>query len=179
MIRAAFLDRDGVINRKAREGEYVIRWKEMQILPGVSDAIVLLNQAGFLVIIASNQRCVAKGLITVAELEVLNRRLCEELASVGAMIDTIYYCPHEMHPPCRCRKPQPGMLLDAARAHDIDLAASWMIGDSDIDVEAGRRAGCKTARLLSAGERPDGNADLVAPSLRGVVDQILCVQLPR
>jgi D-glycero-D-manno-heptose 1,7-bisphosphate phosphatase len=179
MIRAAFLDRDGVINRKAREGEYVIRWEEMQILPGVSEAIALLNQAGFLVIVVSNQRCVAKGLITVDELEVLNGRLGETLARAGATVDAIYYCPHEMQPPCRCRKPQPGMLLDAARIHDINLAASWMIGDSDIDVEAGRSAGCKTARLLSAGERPDCNADLVAPSLRDVVEEILCIQLPR
>jgi D-glycero-D-manno-heptose 1,7-bisphosphate phosphatase len=173
MIRAAFLDRDGVINRKAREGEYVTRWEEMQILPGVSEAITLLNDAGFRVIVVSNQRCVAKGLITTAELEVLHRRLCEALASAGATIDAIYYCPHEMQPPCLCRKPQPGMLLDAARAHNIDLAASWMIGDSDIDVEAGRRAGCKTARLLDSDERANGNSDVAAPSLREAIDQIL------
>jgi D-glycero-D-manno-heptose 1,7-bisphosphate phosphatase len=173
MARAAFLDRDGVINRKARKGEYVTRWEEMEILPGVSEAIALLNEAGYRVIVVSNQRCVAKGLITTAELEVLHRRLCETLASTGATIDTIYYCPHEKQPPCLCRKPQPGMLLDAARAHDIDLAASWMIGDSDSDVEAGRRAGCKTARLLSSDERPNRNADVAAPSLRGVIDEIL------
>ncbi len=174
MIRAAFLDRDGVINRNAREGEYVTRWEEMHILPGVSEAIALLNKAGFRVIVVSNQRCVAKGLITTADLEALHRRLCEVLASAGAIIDAIYYCPHEMAPPCRCRKPQPGMLLEAARTHDIDLTASWMIGDSDIDVEAGRQAGCKTARLLGSEERPHGNADLVARSLREVIDQILC-----
>jgi D-glycero-D-manno-heptose 1,7-bisphosphate phosphatase len=171
MMRAAFLDRDGVINRKALKGEYVTRWEEMQILPGVSEAIALLNHAGFLVIVVTNQRCVAKGLITTAELEVLHQQLREALA--GAMIDAIYYCPHEMQPPCLCRKPQPGMLLDAARAHNIDLAASWMIGDSDIDVEAGRRAGCKTARLLDSDERANGNSDVAAPSLREAIDQIL------
>jgi D-glycero-D-manno-heptose 1,7-bisphosphate phosphatase len=174
MIRAAFLDRDGVINRKPREGEYVTRWEEMQILPGVPEAIARLNKTGFRVIVASNQRCVAKGLITMPELEVLHRRLCEALASAGATIDAIYYCPHEMQPPCRCRKPQPGMLLDAARTYDIDLTVSWMIGDSDIDVEAGRQAGCKTARLLGSEERPHGDADLVARSLREVIDKILC-----
>jgi D-glycero-D-manno-heptose 1,7-bisphosphate phosphatase len=172
-MRAAFLDRDGVINRKAREGEYVTRWEEMQILPGAPEAIAQLNQAGFRVIVVSNQRCVAKGLITAADLEALHRRLCEVLATAGARIDAIYHCPHELQPPCLCRKPQPGMLLEAARAHHIDLTASWMIGDSDIDVEAGRNAGCKTARLLSGGETPKSNADVIAGSLREVIDQIL------
>jgi len=173
MKRAAFLDRDGVINRKAREGEYVTRWEEMQILPGVSGAIALLNRAGFRVIVVSNQRCVAKGLITTADLEALHRRLCEALARDGATIDAIYYCPHETQPPCRCRKPQPGMLLDAARDHDIDLGASWMIGDSKADVEAGKSAGCNTA-LLTGGERgAREGAGTVAASLLEAVQHIL------
>ena len=173
MKKAAFLDRDGVINRKAREGEYVTRWEEMQILPGVSDAIALLNRAGYHVIVVSNQRCVAKGLITTADLEALHRRLCEALARDGAMIDAIYYCPHETQPPCRCRKPQPGMLLDAARDHDIDLGASWMIGDSKADVEAGKSAGCNTA-LLTGGERgAREGAGTVAASLLEAVQHIL------
>ncbi|HXZ30771.1 MAG TPA: HAD family hydrolase [Terriglobales bacterium] len=173
MKRAAFLDRDGVINRKAREGKYVTRWEEMQILPGVSDAIALLNRAGFRVIVVSNQRCVAKGLITTADLEALHRRLCEALARDGATIDAIYYCPHETQPPCRCRKPQPGMLLDAARDHDIDLGASWMIGDSKADVEAGKSAGCNTA-LLAGGERgAKEEAGTVAASLLEAVQRIL------
>jgi len=173
MKRAAFLDRDGVINRKAREGKYVTRWEEMQILPGVSDAIALLNRAGFRVIVVSNQRCVAKGLITTADLEALHRRLCEALARDGATIDAIYYCPHETQPPCRCRKPQPGMLLDAARDHDIDLGASWMIGDSKADVEAGKSAGCNTA-LLARGERgAKEEAGTVAASLLEAVQRIL------
>jgi D-glycero-D-manno-heptose 1,7-bisphosphate phosphatase len=173
MNRAAFLDRDGVINRKAREGEYVTRWEEMQILPGVPEAIALLNQAGVRVIVVSNQRCVAKRLITIFDLEVLHRRMCEAVASHGARIDAIYYCPHETHPPCRCRKPQPGMLLDAARDHDIDLSASWMIGDSQADVEAGRNAGCKTALLAARDDSVKTNADIVAPSLFEVIRQIL------
>jgi len=173
MKRAAFLDRDGVINRKAREGKYVTRWEEMQILPGVSDAIALLNRAGFRVIVVSNQRCVAKGLITTADLEALHRRLCEALARDGATIDAIYYCPHETQPPCRCRKPQPGMLLDAARDHDIDLGASWMIGDSKADVEAGKSAGCNTA-LLAGGERgAKEEAGTVGASLLDAVQRIL------
>jgi D-glycero-D-manno-heptose 1,7-bisphosphate phosphatase len=173
MNRAAFLDRDGVINRKAREGEYVTHWEDVQILPGVVEAITLLNQAGVRVIVASNQRCVAKGLITIFDLEVLHRRMCEVVASHGAKIDAIYYCPHEMQPPCRCRKPQPGMLLDAARDHDIDLSSSWMIGDSHADVEAGRNAGCKTALLAARDDSVKTNADIVARSLLEAIRQIL------
>jgi D-glycero-D-manno-heptose 1,7-bisphosphate phosphatase len=173
MSRAAFLDRDGVINRKAREGEYVTRWEQMQFLPGVAAAIALLNQAGFRVVVVSNQRCVAKGLITTADLEAIHQRMCDVLASDGATIDAIYYCPHDMQPACSCRKPAPGMLLAAARTHHINLTASWMIGDSDVDEAAGRSAGCKTARLLSGTENADGRADVVAPSLLDAVRQIL------
>jgi D-glycero-D-manno-heptose 1,7-bisphosphate phosphatase len=172
--KAAFLDRDGVINRKApTEDEYVTRWEEMEILPGVAQAIGLLNRAGFLVIVVSNQRSVAKGLITEAELNSIHRRMCDALASGGATIHGIYYCPHELEPPCDCRKPQPGMLLRAARMHDIDLSASWMIGDSDKDVGAGKSAGCKTVRVLRSYETEDGRGEWVARSLLEATHKIL------
>jgi D-glycero-D-manno-heptose 1,7-bisphosphate phosphatase len=173
MRRAAFLDRDGVVNRKAAAGRYVIRWEEMRILPGVARGISLLNQAGFRVVVVSNQRCVARGLITVSALEGMHRRMCEALAGDGATIDAIYYCPHEAHPPCVCRKPAPGMLLAAAREHKLDLAASWMIGDSNSDVTAGIRAGCRTALLAKEGQSGDGRPDLVAKSLLDAVERIL------
>ncbi len=175
MSRAAFLDRDGVINRKPPEGQYVTHWEEMHFLPGVPEAIALLNQVDFRVIVVSNQRCVAKGLVTASELESMHRRMCEHLAANGATVDGVYYCPHERWPACDCRKPAPGMLLTAAREHRLDLAASWMIGDSDIDIEAGRNAGCKTARLLGVAESVTGKADVVAPSLRDAIRQILCL----
>jgi D-glycero-D-manno-heptose 1,7-bisphosphate phosphatase len=173
MTKAAFLDRDGVINKKAPEGEYITRWEEVEFLPGVARSIALLNQAGFFVIVVSNQRCVAKGLVTVAEVEALHRRMWDELAHVGARIDAAYYCPHDTHPACRCRKPKPGMLLDAARDHEIELAASWMIGDTDADVEAGRTAGVNTVRLLQDGECVRTRADIVASSLLEAVPKIL------
>lgn len=173
MSKAAFLDRDGVINRKPAEGQYVTNWDEMQFLPGVARAIALLNGSGFRVIVVSNQRCIAKELITVADLDSLHRQMCDSLAGRGATIDGVYYCPHEKQPPCSCRKPAPGLLLDAARKHQIDLTASWMIGDSEIDVEAGRNAGCKTARLLDGQEAAAGSADVVAPSLLEAIHKIL------
>jgi len=176
MKRAAFLDRDGVINRKPKEGQYVTRWEEMQFLPGVAEGIALLIGAGFCVIVASNQRCVAKGLLTVRELDLIHQRMCQELAAAGAVITEVYYCPHETQPPCSCRKPAPGMLLSAARAHEIDLTASWMIGDSDIDVEAGKNAGCRTARILKSDQIASGSADVLAQSLLLAVHQILLLE---
>ena len=165
MNKAAFLDRDGVINVKAPEGQYVTGWEEVHFFPGVATAIAMLNNAGFRVIVVSNQRCVAKGLVTSAEVEALHKRICRELAGLGAVIDAVYFCPHETAPPCDCRKPAPGMLLAAAKEHRIDLGASWMIGDSDADVAAGKNAGCKTV-LLGRRTNSSGSApDLLAQSL--------------
>jgi len=174
MNKAAFLDRDGVINQKApTEDDYITRWEEMRILPGVVEAIALLNQAGFRVIVVSNQRCIAKGLLTTHELDSIHDRMCRELAIVGAKIDGVYYCPHEEQPPCSCRKPEPGMLFAAAIKHQLDLNSSWMIGDSGKDVEAGRSAGCRTARILRTNLSSDDNADVIARSLLEAVHQIL------
>jgi D-glycero-D-manno-heptose 1,7-bisphosphate phosphatase len=176
MKRAAFLDRDGVINRKAPEGEYVTSWEQLELLPRTREAVRLLNQAGFLVVVVSNQRCVAKGCITASELESIHARMCQEFEAAQATIDAIYYCPHEIKPPCSCRKPRPGMLLCAARTHDLDLAASWMIGDSEGDVEAGRTAGCYTIRVKGDNNSIGGDADVVASSLFDAVNRILQVR---
>jgi D-glycero-D-manno-heptose 1,7-bisphosphate phosphatase len=173
MKRAVFLDRDGVINRAAPEGQYVTRWEELQFLPGVAQAITLLNGAGFRVIVVTNQRCVARGLLTVAALKLIHQRMCSELAAGGAVIDDVFFCPHEKQPPCSCRKPAPGMLLAAALKHQIDLTTSWMIGDSDIDIEAGRNAGCRTARILKKNEVAGCIADLSVHSLLEAIPQIL------
>jgi D-glycero-D-manno-heptose 1,7-bisphosphate phosphatase len=173
MKRAVFLDRDGVINRKAEEGEYITRWEEFHFLPEVAEGIALLNEAGWSVIVISNQRCVAKGLLSIAELESIHRRMRGELTAAGARLDAVYYCPHEKEPACNCRKPAPGMLLKAAKEHQIDLKLSWMIGDSDTDIEAGRRAGCKTALLAANVESASGKADLVVGSLAEASRRIL------
>jgi D-glycero-D-manno-heptose 1,7-bisphosphate phosphatase len=173
MNKAVFLDRDGVINRRPPQGDYVTRWEDLHLLSGTAEAIALLNHAGFLVIVVSNQRCVAKGLITVSELESMHNRMCRALAVEGAIIDAVYYCPHEKQPGCACRKPAPGMLRTAATAHKIDLIASWMIGDSDIDIAAGRAAGCRTARLLTDDNLPKEIADLTANTLPEAISQIL------
>ena len=182
MSRAVFLDRDGVINQSPPEGDYITRWEDFHILPGVAEGIALLNHADFSVIVVTNQRCVAKGLITEADLQQMHARMTDDLARAGAKIDAVFYCPHDIEPRCDCRKPAPGMLLSAARLHGIDLRASWMIGDSDNDVEAGRNAGCKTARVIATdvtsserariSEAPM-TADITASSLLDAVRRIL------
>jgi histidinol-phosphate phosphatase family protein len=171
--RAVFLDRDGVINRKVPEGEYVTSLKDFRFLPGVANAITLLNRAGFRVVVVSNQRCIAKGLITTQDLELMHQWMCRELAVSGAIVDDVYYCPHEEQPPCNCRKPAPGMLLTAAREHQLELAASWMIGDSSSDMNAGKSAGCRTARLFGPDDTRSDKADVRAHSLLDAVEQIL------
>jgi histidinol-phosphate phosphatase family protein len=175
MKRAVFLDRDGVINRSPAEGEYVTRWEDFHFLPGAAEAISLLDRAGWSVIVISNQRCVATGLLTIAELETIHRRMREELARCGARLDGIYYCPHDKEPPCACRKPSPGMLLTAAREHQIDLSASWMVGNSDSDIEAGKRAGCHTIRILADPPAENGGNDHFARSLLEASGQVLSV----
>ena len=180
MIKAAFLDRDGVINQKPSEGEYITRWEDFRLLPLAAEGIVLLNRAGFRVIVVTNQRCVAKGLLTTEQLEIMHQRMTALLAQSGATIDAIYYCPHEYGASCDCRKPSPGMLFSAGRAHHIDVRESWMVGDSDIDVQAGRNAGCKTVRIVT--DPTDGNgkaytagssADILASSLFDAARQII------
>lgn len=182
MSRAVFLDRDGVINEKASEGRYVTRWEDFRVLPGVVEGIAELNRMGLLVIVVTNQRCVGKGFITEAELNKLHQQMAEHLVESGAKVDAIYYCPHNLEPPCDCRKPAPGMLLQAAKSQGVNLAASWMIGDSERDIQAGKNAGCKTVLLLtdpgrernsSSATTCEAQADLVAASLPEAIQQIL------
>jgi D-glycero-D-manno-heptose 1,7-bisphosphate phosphatase len=145
----------------------------MDFLSGVAKAIALLNRADFQVFVVTNQRCVAKGVVKASELEAIHQRMCRELAETGAIISAVYYCPHEKQPPCSCRKPEPGMLFAAAREHLIDLSASWIIGDSDADIQAGRKAGCKAARISGTPDSGNAKPDVVASSLLDAVRKIL------
>jgi D-glycero-D-manno-heptose 1,7-bisphosphate phosphatase len=103
--------------------------------------------------------------MSVRELEAMHLRMCDEFMANGARIDAVYYCPHDSDVHCVCRKPSAGMLLAAARTHTIDLNASWIIGDSDSDIQAGRNAGCRTARILRNNEAPTGGSDVVGACL--------------
>ncbi len=172
MKRAAFLDRDGVINKKAPDEGYILRPEDLEILPHVADAISRLNQADFLVVVVTNQRCVAKGLLTIDRLREIHDHMQIELGAAGARIDAIYYCPHGRDMSCECRKPAPGMLLEASTELKIDLQQSWMIGDTISDIAAGKSAGCRTILITATGENPV-RADATADSLFSAAKHIL------
>ncbi len=152
MKRAVFIDRDGTINQ---EKDYLYRIEEFEFVPGAPEAIRRLNEAGYLVVVVTNQSGVARGYYSEEDVENLHRHIAGELNLVGARVDAWLYCPH--HPsgkgsyalPCLCRKPLPGMLHEAARRFDIELEASVMIGDKLADIEAARAAGCRPILVRS------------------------------
>lgn len=143
-IKTVFLDRDGVINRKRPEGDYVKRWEEFEFLPGAKEALKVLKEMGVRLIVVTNQRGIARGVMTERDLEEIHRRMLEELSLFGASVDAIYYCPHE-EGACDCRKPREGLFQKAKRDFpDIDFASSAVIGDSLSDMEVGTRLGSLT-----------------------------------
>lgn len=157
--KAIFLDRDGTINKYVG---FLRSIDDFELLPGVAEAIRRINSSGYLAIVTTNQPVVARGEITVSELEEIHNKMETLLGMEGAYLDGIYYCPHHPHKgyageipelkiDCDCRKPKPGMLLKAAEDFNIDLNQSWMIGDGENDIKAGKVAGCKTA-LIGEGE---------------------------
>jgi D-glycero-D-manno-heptose 1,7-bisphosphate phosphatase len=167
-VTTVFLDRDGTINRKPPEGDYVKSPEELELLPGAAEAVASLNAAGLLVVVVTNQRGIALGRMTEEDLERVHAKLREELAAAGAHVDVIHHCPHEQDE-CDCRKPRTGMFEAARRERpEIDFARSVVIGDSWRDVEAGRSIG---ARTIGIGEL-DG-ADITADDLPLAVALVL------
>jgi D-glycero-D-manno-heptose 1,7-bisphosphate phosphatase len=171
--RAVFLDRDGVINYKAVEGDYVKTWRELQFIPGAAQAVAALNLAGYQVFVVTNQRGVAIARVRMEDLIEIHRRIRDEFARAGATISQIYYCPHDTSAKCSCRKPKPGMLLRAATEYQVKLKESWMVGDSVTDVEAGYNAGCYTVLLGSRSATITLPATLRAENLASAARQIL------
>jgi D-glycero-D-manno-heptose 1,7-bisphosphate phosphatase len=150
--RAVFLDRDGVINRKADEGSYVRRWSDFEFLPGALVALRRLRAAGASLFIVTNQRGVARGIVNALDLAEIHARMSQELQAAGAAVEGIYVCPHEADA-CSCRKPEVGLFLTAARDHPwISFPSADLIGDSLGDLEAGRRLGMRLW-LVGDGER--------------------------
>jgi histidinol-phosphate phosphatase family protein len=141
-----FLDRDGVINVKI-EGDYVRNWSQFQFLPNIADWIKLFNALDLLVIVVTNQRGVALGRMTEADVDDIHALMINALAAEGARIDDIYTCPHGEEC-CDCRKPKPGMIYKARQKWDIDLSASLLIGDSDSDANLAAACGLRFLRAL-------------------------------
>lgn len=170
-----FLDRDGVIIRKAPDGEYITDSSGVEFLPGALEAIAKLRYRGFKVIVVTNQRGVATGKIRLANLDGIHSRLESAVASFGTNISAIYFCPHDTSDGCECRKPKPGMLLRAAAEHRLRLADCWMVGDSESDIAAGKSVGCRTGlvTVMQNFRRWANPPDLCGDSLRSIVDHIM------
>lgn len=163
-MTTVFLDRDGVINRKAPEGEYVTSWSEFAFLPGALDGLRRLAGSPARIVVVTNQRGIARGHMTEADLEDIHGRMRAAVAEAGGRLDAIYHCPHEGG--CACRKPEVGMFTQAAADLGLDLGASAMVGDSPSDMEAARRVGA--LRVLvggGGGETSADAADFVAAGL--------------
>lgn len=174
--RAVFLDRDGTLNRYVG---FLRRLEDFELLPGAAEAVRLLNRAGYLAIVATNQPVVARGEVSLDELREIHNKMETLLGQEGAYLDGIYVCPH--HPDrgfpgerteykivCDCRKPKPGLLLQAAEDFHIDLAQSWMIGDSESDLEAGKAAGCRVAAI---GSHPGAMCfSALLPAVRAILE---------
>lgn len=153
--KAIFLDRDGTINKYVG---FLREIEQFELLPNTSEAIKKINNSGYLAIVVTNQPVIARGEVTFEQLDQIHNKMETLLGKDGAYLDGIYFCPHHPHKgfegeiselkvECECRKPKPGMLLQAAKDFNIDLSKSWMIGDSDNDILAGENAGCSTARV--------------------------------
>ena len=179
-LRTVFIDRDGVINRKAPEGDYVKSWSEFVFLPGAVEALRILNRSGFRAVVVSNQRGVALGRLSEAGLAEIHRRMLITLQAKAAPVSAIYYCPHDVSV-CQCRKPQVGLFLGAQRdLPGLDFSEAFVVGDCVADMEAADRLGAK--KILIA--PPDGDVpatlerkgirmDFVARSLLGAATRYI------
>lgn len=153
--KAIFLDRDGTVNKYVG---FLTDAAQLELIDGVPEAIRAINASGYLAVVVTNQPVIARGEVTLEELNGIHNKMETLLGNEGAYLDAIYFCPHHPHKgyagerpeykiECDCRKPKPGMLIKAAADLNVDLSASWMIGDGDNDVLAGQAAGCKTVKL--------------------------------
>ena len=175
--RAIFLDRDGTINKYVG---FLRNVNEFKLLPGTAAAIRKINLSGYLAIVVTNQPVIARGEVTFEELQEIHNKMETLLGQEGAYVDKIYFCPHHPHKgyagevsklkiDCGCRKPKPGMLLQAASDFNIDLTKSWIIGDGENDIKAGKACACKTA-LIGNG---DFGQDISVSSLKEFIDNLL------
>ena len=175
-----FLDRDGVINRDSPD--YIKSRTEFHPLPGSIEAIVRLSRQGVRVIVITNQSAVNRGMISLAELRAIHSELRVGVSDRGGRIDDILFCPHHPEEHCDCRKPKPGMILEACKRHGIDAAQCVMVGDSAKDILAGRAAGCAAAVLVRTGNAEnalrtlaenDHRPDRILADLAATADWIL------
>ena len=196
--RAVFLDRDGVLNDLEYDKEEgriggPLSADRLKVFPYAGESVRRIKELGFMVILVSNQPGVAKQQFTRSELEKMKMKVRNELARRGGSLDAEYYCLH--HPDarvkryrldCKCRKPKPGLLLQAASENDLDISNSFFVGDALVDVKAGKAAGCKTILLghpttflSSLVEKEKAAPDFILPSLKQVPVLLQSIQQPK
>jgi D-glycero-D-manno-heptose 1,7-bisphosphate phosphatase len=171
VARAVFLDRDGVVNRaivRAGKPYPPANVEELELLPGVAQGLTALKAGGYHLVVVTNQPDVARGKTSRSQVEAMHSKLRSALP-----LDAILACFHDDADQCGCRKPQPGLILHAARELDIDCKASWLVGDRWRDIEAGRRAGCRTCFIDHAYDEPPPSYDFLVGSLREAAGIIL------
>ena len=164
--RAAFLDRDGVLNRRAPTGHYVESVAEFQWLAGAREGVRRLNEEGWRVLVVTNQRGIARGLMTADDVDAIHAHAQRGLREMGARIDAFYFCPHGDEDRCACRKPEPGLILRGAKEWNVDLAASFLIGDDDRDIEAARRARVRAWKMPTDGDLREALSAILGPKTR-------------
>ena len=175
--KAVFLDRDGTIN--VDRDDYVKSVAELIVFPHAGKSVKTLNDAGFEVYVISNQQCIGKGIASEEDLMAIQREVSRQVEADGGKISGFYYCRHLASENCSCRKPQPGLILQAAGEHDIDLKNSFMVGDTERDSMAGKNAGCKSVLVLTGmltreeAESSPSHPDFVAEDLAEAVDYIV------
>lgn len=149
MLPAVFLDRDGVLIEN--RSDYVRDWSQVAIYPMTYSALARLQRAGYKIVIITNQSAVGRGLISLETAEDVNHRLTNKIRENGAQIDGVYMCPHQPDGQCNCRKPKPGLLLQAVNELSLDVSRSWMVGDAWSDLLAGRAAKVRGAIMVKTG----------------------------
>lgn len=165
IVKVMFFDRDGTINVKMPEDSYVTNWGEFQFLPYTFEVLRAIKDRDYKTILVTNQRGIARGIMTSTQLLDIHERMQSILRQNGCSFDHIFYCPHDIHEKCNCRKPKPGLLAMVDDLYCINKEHSFMVGDSLSDMEAGRRYGVKTIRVGSI----DVNADYSAMNLSEIL----------
>jgi histidinol-phosphate phosphatase family protein len=173
---AVFVDRDGTINRDV---PYCSRPEDFCLLPGAAAGIRLLNDAGLVVVVVTNQSGIARGYFNEVALAEIHRRMRDLLGAHGAKVDAVYHCPHHPEAGCACRKPGTLLTLQAAQDLGLDLAASYVVGDSTSDIKMGRQLGCMTVRICQDGPGPQIAPDFVAGDLHDAARWIVARYLAR
>ena len=183
-MKAVFLDRDGVINKYPGDKEYVKSWDEFEFLPDVILSLKLLSSRGFKIFVVSNQAGVSKGLYSREALDLITRNMLAALHKSGINIEAVYYCTHRSEDNCPCRKPKTGLIEKAferlrEQGLEAERGGSFFIGDTMMDIQAGKTAGLKTILIFSGKEKPQNRdswgviPDSTASDLRSAVDLVL------